>query len=327
MKIMKVLPALAATALLSGCSLLKSGANYNPKKYKNEDTCENLNTAYDKLAEESSIPKNMDPTDVSYKGAFMYDAEGTIKNNGKVRTLSATSYEEKFEVQFDADSNILHTSVKANAKMKMSHGFGAMTYNVKGADSIDGYAKQEKKGEAEYEITIADLKEKEYSKIQSSSETALYQTAFSRTLIQSGFTFGEFISVGSYNNLSEEAKAEYKFYVDGNVLTQVQTIKSESSTEEYEKVSKSTYLYQIIINGEEMSFAYNSEQVITYTYLKDYSDYLAGEVRETTTIMKAKGTFLFKDVTVKMADISKLQEVENKYDIGNIFQTKIEIGA
>ena len=316
MKIRKIIPLLAATALLTGCNLFKSSESFKPSKYSK------INEKYQNGLTEVGIPTTSDPVDFSLKGAMQYVVKGSIKKNGQTRESSNIKQVVNFSGEYDKDSKVAHTNLSAEMTYKASVGYGSMKYDMKGSDKNESYAQEVVKDDA-FELTIAHLSEGRYSKETVATES-LYTAFFNKVMSNSGFAMGSLIDAASYEAMSQEMKDQYKFYVDDNQFTMIRSADSENATETKEEKSTTTNTIQYKVKENQLTYLIDMTQVSEAKYLQDSGDYLAGEIVSQEVQMSYKGTFSFAEVNVKMKDLSKLSLSSEAFTVNSMFS--IDLG-
>ena len=322
MKITKIIPVLAATALLTGCNLFKSGESFKPSKYSKEATCAEINEKYQNGLTEADIPTTSDPVDFSLKGAMQYVVKGSTKNKGQTREVSEIKQVVNFQGEYDKDSNVAHTNIKADMTYKVSVGYGAMKYDMKASDKNESYA-QEVAKDAGFELTIAHLSESRYSK-EVKENASLYEAFFNKVMSSSGFSMGSLIDAASYEALPQEMKDQYKFYVDDNQFTMIRSADSESTSETKEQKSTTTNTIQYKVKENQLTYLIDMTTVSEAKYLQDSGDYLAGEIVNQEVQMSYKGTFSFAEVNVAMTNLSKLELNSEAFTVNSMFS--IDLG-
>ena len=322
MKIKKIIPLLAATALLTGCNLFKSSESFKPSKYSKEATCAEINEKYQNGLTEAGVPTTSDPVDFSLKGAMQYVVKGSIKKDSQTRESSSIKQVVNFSGEYDKDSKVAHTNLSAEMTYKASVGYGSMKYDMKGSDKNESYAQEVVKDDA-FELTIAHLSEGRYSKETVATES-LYAAFFNKVMSSSGFTMGSLIDAASYEAMSQEMKDQYKFYVDDNQFTMIRSDDSESATETKEQKSTTTNTIQYKVKENQLTYLIDMTTVSETKYLQNSGDYLAGEIVNQEVQMSYKGTFSFAEVNVKMKDLSKLSLSSEAFTVNSMFS--IDLG-
>ena len=321
MKFTKVLPVLAATALLTGCNLFKSGPSFKASKYKNESTCADVYGAYEDGLEKAGVPTTPDPVDFSLKGAYQYVVKEEVKVNNKVKNSSNIKEVVEFVSEFDKDSVVAHTNIKGSMEYEAASGYNAIKYTMKQNAKNESYAQETTKGEG-YELTIANLSEKYYD-AEDTAVSTLYTSFFSQTMNMSSFTMVSLLSPTSYESMTDEQKADYKFYKDGNLLTMVNDVEDSMSSEALEATLKGQALVQYKIEDKKLSYFIQSSSVIEYNYLQATSEHLAGEVDVSEAQVSVKGTFDFSEVKLTMKDVSKLDAYNGVLTVNSMFNLNL----
>ena len=317
MKIFKILPVLAAAALLTGCNLANSGSSIKPSKYKKEATHAEIYEAYQTAFENSGVPSTPDPVDFSYKGASKYIVDARIERNGVVKAAEKITEIVESLVEFDKDSLVAHTKLNGSLRAEMNNGYGSLKYDMKQSAKNESYA-QEVEKEAGYELTVANLSQGDYNSSTNTS-AVLYGQLLSATFSNSSYNMVSLVTPDSYASMSNEEKANFKFYKDGNVLTQVSTFENTSSTETKETKYHGESIAQFEIKDKKLNYYVEIHQVEQETYLEDYSDYLEGDVLIDDMVMAAKGTFNFNELSLEMTDLSKLGTTSATRDVNSMF--------
>ena len=317
MKFTKILPVLAATALLTGCNLFKSGPSFKASKYKNESTCADVYGAYEDGLEQAGVPMTPDPVDFSLKGAYQYVVKEEEKVNNKVRNSLNVKEVVEFTSEFDKDSVVAHTNIKGSMEYEAASGYNATKYTMKQNAKNESYAQETAKGEG-YELTVANFSESYYD-AEDLSVATLYTSFFSQTMNMSSFATMTLLSPSSYDSMTDEQKAQYKFYKDGDLLTMVNDVEDSMSNEIVEATLKGQAIVQYKIEGKKLTYFIQSGQTIEYNYLQASGEHLAGEVDVTDTQMSVKGTFDFSEVKLTMKDVSKLDAYNGVLSVNSMF--------
>ena len=320
MKITRIIPILAATALLTGCNL-SNGQALKPSKYKNESTCAELYEKYEEGLNKVGVPQGSDPADFSYKGTSQYIVKNELKNGKTQKNLMALTETINAAAEFDKDSMVGHTNIKATMKYDIKQGYGAMKYVMNASAKNESYGQETVKGTG-YELTVAKLVDGKYSKSES-SERNFYSGFFANVASISMLSMLMPISPTGYETMSDADKASYKFYVDGNVYTTVYHVDLEDKDETAEATGTEEYILQYKVNEGKLDFFVSITDKFETTYLKNYSDYLAGETLVQSTQMVGKGTLTFKDIDLDMKDVSKLSLSTSAYNANAMFNVDL----
>ncbi|MBO4856309.1 MAG: hypothetical protein J5511_02935 [Bacilli bacterium] len=321
MKFTKILPVIAVTALLTGCNLFKSGPSFKASKYKNESTCKDVYEAYEDGLEKAGVPTTPDPVDFSLKGAFQYLVKEEVKLNNKVRASSNIKEAVEFVSEFDKDSVVAHTNIKGSLDYESVSGYNAIKYTMKQNAKNESYAQETTKGEG-YELTIANFSEGYYD-AEDHANATLYTSFFSQTMNMSSFTMMSLLSPTSYESMTDEQKAQYKFYKDGNLLTMVNDVEDSMSSEVVEATLKGQAILQYKIEGKKLSYFIQSGQTVEYKYLQASGEHLAGEVDTNDVQMSVKGTFDFSEVKLTMKDVNKLDAYNGTLTVNSMFNLNL----
>ena len=128
-------------------------------------------------------------------------------------------------------------------------------------------------------------------------------------------------ALDNYEGMSEEVKSNYKFFVNGKILTISYTYEESYDYEEdgdviYTINSKTTLKMQLDASKNE-NYAYRELSEIEETVefkenaQYDYNDYFAGEKLETVRHDYFEGKVNVKDVTIKDIDLSNYFDLTN----------------
>ena len=320
MKITKILPVLAAAALLTGCNISKSHS-VKPDKYKKEAAYADVLDGVNQALADSGVSSFDNPVDCSYKGVGKFSITMEMKMNGKTRDKETLDQFSEYAAEFDKDSSVAHTKVSGEIGLTMSQCYGAGKVDVKQEAQTEFYAQEVQNG-TNYNITFANKNEGLYS-VSTSTSASLFNDFVGRVMAESGFGMGEFISKSTYEAKTDEEKALYKFYLDGDVYTQVfnNELSDKDENREMSQVNKEIVQYKV--SGTKLSFFIETAVKSSVKYLKDTTDYVAGQemIQDYTTA--CKGTFDFAAVELTMIDVSNMATAPTTYDANSMFSLNL----
>lgn len=317
MKFNRIAPILMTAALLvTGCTIRSNNVSF--KKFSHEVNIDEVHQAYDKLAaEKAGIPTDDTKFDFKFKG----NAYGTMKSqsiiNDKKLLNENIKIEDNYDLAFDASNVMAHSKVKYSLSGKISQGFGQLEYDVSQKGNTEYYAKETKKQENSYTLEIINVKTKRFS-----SEDRMYESLFGNFLKRSGSMAGlsevSLISKSAYEELTEKEKANYKFYVDNNVITVTYAGEISDESETSKSVSNTSYTLQYLVSDEQVKIsiktAYKSEREI----LQDFGNYVKGQKNIDEYTSEYVCTLSLKPVELSY-DYSSFGK--GFYSISNMFET------
>ena len=316
MKNIKVLSALVAVTLLAGCNA-SSKASFKAYKYSKEVSCAEINERYDADFEKAGIPKDFEPVDFKFDGASKYELKEAIEFNGKERETENISEIMQYTAEFDKDTTIAHTNIEGSLEVVATAGYGVSKYNVKQSDKLEAYA-QEVEQQGDYELTIVRASDNRYTASTNGSAT-LYPEFMMRSMNNSGYTYCNMPSTSSYDAMSNDEKAQYKFYIDSDILTVTRKYEATDSEEYATALVTGETISQWKIEKGKISFYYEQKASQEVTYTANYGSRVAGEKTIEAMNMAAKGTFSFAEVKLQMVDISNMIESTNDLGVSDLF--------
>ena len=309
MKNSKFIPFIALGAMLSACTLSNGSAKM--KKYSNEISFEDWNTGISEAMGEDEG----DPSDVQTVTNISMKMSEKHNRGDKVISSATTDASGTMKSKYDADTDVAYSEASIKGTAKGNEGSTTLNYEAKG--SIKRYYQTktvtETVGDVEQEVkkTISVNKDqKEYYFQTGEVESAAMQYAAGPVLALA------FLPM-SYGYATEEEKADYKFYQDGNMFTAVYSTTEEEDNNMNVNGETVTYRHDVTVqtsiiqlevkkSGDKvssMTIRYEQKEEVTRNYLYNYSArYLEGDVEINTEDMVYV-------VTVSMASV-KLQPVD-----------------
>ena len=320
MKIIKILPVLAAAALLTGCNISKSHS-VKPNKYKKEAAYADVLDGVNQALADSDVLGFESPVDCSYKGVGKVSLTFEMKMNGKTRDKETVDEFYEYAAEFDKDSSVAHTKVSGELGLTMYQCYGAGKMDIKQEAQTEFYA-QEVQNETNYDITFANKNEALYS-VSTNTSASLFNDFVGRVMAESGFGMGEFITKSAYEAKTDEEKALYKFYLDGDVYTQVFNRELSDNDESREMSQVEKLIVQYKVSETKLSFFIESAVKYSVKYLVDTTDYVAGQelVEDYTTT--CKGTFDFAAVELTTIDVGNMATAPSAYNVNSMFSLNL----
>ena len=232
----KFIPFLALVAMLSACTL--GNGSTKMKKYSKEVSFEDWNTGINEAMGEDEG----DPSDVQTVTNISMKMSEKHNRGDKVISSATTDASGTMKSKYDADTDVAYSEASIKGTAKGNEGSTTLNYEAKGSikryyqtktvtEEVDGV-------EHDVEKTVSvNTKQKEYYVQTSNVQSMAMQYATGPVLALA------FLPM-SYGYATEEEKADYKFYKDGNMFTAVY-----STTEEEDN--------NINVNGETVTYRHD----------------------------------------------------------------------
>ena len=309
----KFIPFLALVAMLSACTL--GNGSTKMKKYSKEVSFEDWNTGINEALNSDAMGGDVAQDIETVTNISMKMSEKTTRD-GKAIEEEKTNASGTMKTKYDADTDVAYSEASIKGTAKYNEGSSTMTYDASG--SLKRYyqkmtVKEEVDGvEQDVEKTVSvNTKQKEYY-VQTSNVQSMAMQYVAGPVLALAFL------PMSYEYASEEEKANYKFYQDGQMFTAVY---SETKEQDYTmNVNEETVTYRHDVtvttdtiqleckkSGEKVtSFTvrYEQKKEVTRTYLVNYSSScLKDDVKTESQDMIYISTISLKKADLKAIDL------------------------
>ena len=330
MKKIKFIPALALVAMLAACGGSKSVSVKAPKFAKEGKEVEftDFAEALDKedllgIWNEVDAPEKVPSYIIESKAS----SEGTKKYFGSDNKSKSEYVEKSVEndtVKADMKNVRLQIESKSNSSESRKDNTGSFNeFKENKTEFVYQYGKVSGKDAFMYIDTVDEIFLADDSFDGASDAEKLAYMAEGAIMYVGNVVGNNFYdTVDNYEGLPEEAKANYKFYLNGNVLTITYTY--ENTYEQKDADDKVKYTVSSVANikmqldaskGENFAYkeAYESVETINFAQDAEYDgdEYFAGEMIELGGKEYYEAKVNVKDVTVKEVDVSNFFDLSD----------------
>ena len=318
MKNTKLIPFALLAAMLTACSSTK----VSMKKYSHELSYEEWSKSLEEIGKSdseeeeeksvdlvSTIKLNNKNSEEAKVGKTLLGKEEMIINgtmSGKFDADNSTSYLKSnvsAEIVYKTENG---SSLSEKGKLNNERYYQILTVTEEVGDIVK---------DVEKTISI-DKKQKQYFILGNKEMNPIEMYAFGTYGLIAAMAVG--MMPLSYENASEEAKADYKFYVDGKLYTIVYShseeeekkgiIDGQEVTYANEKSTTTTIVQAeyTIKNGKAtgLTYRYKTTNVVETTYLMDYSSHLKDEILVEEEMTAIEVNLQQKSVNIAPTDIS-----------------------
>ena len=298
--------------LLTGCG---SGKVKAPKFAKEGESVsgdkfvEDIGKAFSSsaIAQEAALGSAV----VNYK-IQMSDEVG-VERDKKSFSKTASYNEQGIKLEYDAANSIIKMNSKAAVKESEKTKHGTTTTSGK-QNQVASYEAAQVAG-ANYIVNVNQTG-KEYQKIiliEGEVTAAKYDDMMLKTMV--GSLINEYaFSASSWDAMTDEEKAEYKFYENGNIYTYEyeHKVENEETKDAEDKVvkidSERTYSkVQIDFTAGKMAIRGYEEAETTTVYKQNYGSYAAEDIVKEKQLQSVDASYTDKDVKLKSTDLSKFK--------------------
>ena len=318
MKKIKIIPAVALVALMSGCTTNENFSMKKPSftKQGSEVTYSEFTSNYleakskvDFFNEDAYVAKDGTQSESSF-----IVVKDSLKDGKKTINSSIKKYLDKEETKFDVDNSVL-SEKRTHKEYKEAKGPSINDKKTYFADINTTY----QPGKVENENMFLKVNEltKEYSPSKFINETHTVEDVFT------SLVYDTLTDLFSYNTLfdvemSEEDQAKYKFYKNGTVFTCVRQTSEETENKTSDLVVwgtttvKTYHKFQIDLKpGAVKAKAVFETSSKTVSNI-DNDNYPAGFVYEVSDIEYIDYSMAYKNVDLKAKDLSNYRFVDNR---------------
>jgi hypothetical protein len=238
-----------------------------------------------------------------------------VERDKKSFSKSTSFTDQSTKVEYDAGNSIVKMTNKGAAKdsEKTKHG----TSSSNGSQTqVASYEAAQVSG-ANYIVNVNHTA-KEYFKImliEGEVTAAKYDDMIVKMMVGSLIEQYSF-SAASWATMTDEEKAEYKFYENGNIYTYEfeHKVENEETKDEEDKVVKieSERHYtkvQIDFTAGKMAVKAFDEVETTTVYKQRYNSYAAEDIVKEKQLQSVDASCIDKDVKLKSTDLSKFKGI------------------
>ncbi len=319
MKKIKLIPALALVALMSGCTTSKNFSLKKPSfaKMGKEVTYSEFVSG---VEEAMGAIDFFDDETFTVQDAVMNMSVFTMQRqkitSGKnVEYIAETKSAESTSSKFDADNIVM--SGKGSSKSYKAFNYPSVKQTNYDDENYEITMQQGKINDRDYIVRVEELS-KTYSPYKAVTEEHPIKDRFA------SLAYGTLNSVfNEYSNyfdveMSEAEQAEYKFYQNGKVFTGVKDINrqiDEKDGEEHvwgKSNTKFTTKIQIDLTPGKVKGKVSYEMSGKLELIEDHEDLYAGNIVEEAKKEYVDYSMEYKKVELKAKDLSKYKFVDNR---------------
>ena len=312
MKKSKLLILVLVAPLLTGCG---SGKVKAPKFAKEGESVsgdkfvEDIGKAYSSsaIAQEAALGSSVVSFNLKMSGDL------GVERDKKSFSKSTSFTEQDTKLEYDAGNSILKMTNKGVMKESEKTKHGTTTSNGS-QNQVASYGAAQVSG-ANYIVNV-NQKAKEYFKImliEGEITAAKYDDMMLKMMVGSLIDQYSF-SAAAWATMTDEEKAEYKFYENGNIYTYEfeHKVENEETKDEEDKVVKieSERHYtkvQIDFTAGKMAVKAFDEVENTTVYKQNSGIYVAEDIVKEKQLQSVDASCIDKDVKLKSTDLSKFK--------------------